>query len=160
MNEILTITLAFVVFTLFSIPLFICLQVFFPARILKAVETATKMPARSFLVGMVNFIFLAVMTFALMYLIDRLTGIWQGILILPALALLGLLGGGLSLGLAAISGMLGERLFPSQSVWQRALWGTLLLGLGSATPFVGWFLLFPYAAWLGMGALIISFFQK
>jgi hypothetical protein len=38
--------------------------------------------------------------------------------------------------------------------------GTLLLGIGSAVPLAGWFLLFPYAGLSGIGAIILTFFQK
>jgi hypothetical protein len=56
--------------------------------------------------------------------------------------------------------LVGERLAPAQTALRRTLWGTLALGLGSALPFAGWFLLLPYAALTGLGAFIVGFFWR
>jgi hypothetical protein len=66
----------------------------------------------------------------------------------------------LSLGLSAMVSILGERVFPDLSSWQKSFWGTVILAFASAIPTVGWFLLFPYVALTGFGAVILGFFQK
>lgn len=160
MKEIITITLAIIILTVNLLPFFIVFQALFPARLAKTIEIANRSPGRSFLVGLINFVFLFVMVIALFFLLERAGGgIWQAVLILPTLAVLTVSGIFLSVGLAAVSALVGERLAAPQSAWKHIFWGALLLGLGSSVPFVGWFLLLPYAAWVGMGAFLISFFQ-
>jgi hypothetical protein len=56
--------------------------------------------------------------------------------------------------------ILGERVFPDLSSWQKTFWGTVILGVASAIPAVGWFLLFPFVALTGFGAVILGFFQR
>jgi sorbitol-specific phosphotransferase system component IIBC len=57
-------------------------------------------------------------------------------------------------------GVLGEKMFSSAESLKRTIWGSVLLTLACALPFVGWFLLFPYVALTGFGAVILSFFQR
>jgi len=160
MNELLTVTLAILVLTFNLIPFFIALTTLFPARTAKTQEIANRMPGRSFVIGLVNFLFLLLIALALFSLSEQLGGVLRGILLLPALFLTVLLAIALSFGLGSMAQLLGERLAPARPVWQRTLWGTILLGLGGSVPLLGWFLLLPYAAWVGMGAFIIGFFQK
>lgn len=160
MNEILTISLAFTVLTINLIPFFIVFGAFFPARAAKTIEVAARLPGRSFVIGMVNFIFFLVLALALFSLSERVDDLLKVILMLPALAIAVILSIMLSFGLGSLAALVGERIAPTQPTWLRTLWGTLLLGLGSSVPFLGWFLLLPYAAWIGMGAFIIGFFQK
>lgn len=160
MTELLTVSLAIVFLTLNLIPFFIVLTILFPARIAKTLEVANRTPGRAFVIGLVNFIFFLVIGLALFSLSEKVDGLLKAILTFPALIIAVLLSIALSFGLGSISNLIGERLAPTRPTWQRTLWGTLLLGLGGSVPFVGWFLLLPYAAWVGMGAFIISFFQK
>jgi hypothetical protein len=160
MNEILTISLAIIILTLNLIPFFIVFGALFPVRMAKTIESANRLPGRSFVIGLVNFSFFLVLALALFSLSERVDGLLKIILMLPALAIAVILSIMLSLGLGSMAALIGERLAPTQSTWKRMLWGTLLLGLGSSVPLVGWFLLLPYAAWVGMGAFIIGFFQK
>jgi hypothetical protein len=160
MNEILTISLAVIVLTINLVPFFIVFGALFPARTAKTIEVAARLPGRSFVIGMVNFIFFLVLALALFSLSERVDGLLKVILMLPALAIAVILSIMLSLGLDSMAALVGERIAPTQPTWLRTLWGTLLLGLGSSVPLLGWFLLLPYAAWVGMGAFIIGFFQK
>jgi len=79
---------------------------------------------------------------------------------LPAILIAVILSIALCIGLVSMSNLIGERIAPTQSAWKRTFWGTLLLGLGSSVPLLGWFLLLPYAAWVGLGAFLLGFFQK
>jgi hypothetical protein len=160
MNELLTVTLIILVLTLNLIPFFIALTTLFPARTAKTQEIANRMPGRSFAIGLVNFMFLLLIALALFSLSEQVGGLLRGILLLPALFLTILLSIALSFGLGSMGQLIGERLAPAQSAWKRTFWGALLLGLGGSVPLLGWFLLLPYAAWVGMGAFIIGFFQK
>ena len=160
MNELLTVTLVILVLTLNLIPFFIVLTALFPARTTKTQETASQMPGRAFIIGMVNFIFFLVLALALFSLSERVDGLLKVILLFPALVVTILLAIALSFGLGSMAQLIGERLAPTHSAWKRTFWGVLLLGLGGSVPLLGWFLLLPYAAWVGMGAFIIGFFQK
>jgi len=160
MNEILTISLAVIVLTINLVPFFIVFGALFPARTAKTIEVAARLPGRSFVIGMVNFIFFLVLALALFSLSERADGLLKVILVLPALVITVILSIMLSFGLGSLAALVGERIAPTQPTWLRTLWGTLLLGLGSSVPLLGWFLLLPYAAWVGMGAFIIGFFQR
>ena len=63
-------------------------------------------------------------------------------------------------GLSSVVNMVGERVMPEQSLLKRTFWSTLLLCLASALPLVGWFLLLPYLLAIGIGGVILGFFQK
>jgi hypothetical protein len=160
MNEILTISLAILILTLNLIPFFIVLTTLFPARTTKTTQVASRTPGRAFVIGMVNFIFFLVIALALFSLSERVDGLLKVILLFPTLIVTVILFIGLSFGLGSLAQLIGERIAPTHSTWMRTFWGTLLLGLGSSVPLLGWFLLFPYAAWVGLGAFIIGFFQK
>lgn len=160
MNELLTVTLVIVILTLNLIPFFIALVTLFPARAAKTQEISNRMPGRAFVIGMVNFIFFLVVALALFSLSERVEGLLKVILLFPALVFIVLLAIALSFGLGSMANLVGERLAPAQAAWKRTFWGALLLGLGGSVPLLGWFLLLPYAAWVGMGAFIIGFFQK
>jgi hypothetical protein len=84
----------------------------------------------------------------------------KGILTIPAVVILASLGIVLSMGLAGMSNLIGERTFPDLSAWRQTLWGTVCLSLACALPFVGWFLLFPYIGFAGIGAMILGYFQR
>ncbi len=160
MNELLTVTLVIVILTLNLIPFFIVLVTLFPARAARTLEAANHMPGRSFVIGLVNFLFLLLISLALFSLAERAHDLLKVILLFPALIFTVLLAVALSFGLGSMAALVGERLAPAQAAWKRTFWGALLLGLGGSVPLLGWFLLLPYAAWVGMGAFIIGFFQK
>ena len=77
-----------------------------------------------------------------------------------AIIILALLAIALSLGLAGMSTMIGERVFPELPLWKQSLWGAVCLSLACALPFVGWFLLFPYVGFVSIGSVILGFLQK
>ncbi len=160
MNEILLISLAIIIFSINLIPYFIVLGSFFPSRTAKTIDNATRLPGRAFVTGMVNFIFFLVIALAFFSIAEKVDGFLKVLLLLPSLLVTIILSTALSFGLCSMSQLIGERIAPTQSTWKHTLWGALLLGLGGSVPLVGWFLLLPCAAWVGMGAFIISFFQK
>jgi len=59
-----------------------------------------------------------------------------------------------------MSGLIGERILPDLPAWKQLPWGTVCLALACALPFVGWFLLLPYVGFIGIGAVILGFFQR
>ena len=139
---------------------FLVIGAFFPNRVTKARRVLNQMPGRSFGVGLVNFLFFGVIAIALFSVAENAGGIVKGILTFPALIITGFLAFLLSLGLAGAVNEVGTRLFPDQSHWRQTAWGSAILTFACALPFVGWFLLLPYVALVGIGATILGFFQR
>jgi hypothetical protein len=160
MTEIIRISLTILTLTINLVPFFITMGMYFPAKTGKMREIANHLPGRSFGIGMVNFIFFLTIAIMLFSASERLEGLPKVIILLPALILMIILSIGLSFGLEIMSHLLGERVAPTQPVWKQIMMGTLLLGFGGVVPIFGWFLLLPYAAWTGLGAFIITQFQK
>ncbi len=133
------------------IALFLCLDIFFPQRIARTLQVAETSQGRSFLLGLVNFLFFGAIAVALIALGEN-----YGIrfIAIPAVVIAIILAAGLTLGLAAVAQLVGGRLFPERTHLQRNAWGGGVLILACLTPYVGWFGLFPFAALLGLGALI------
>ena len=82
------------------------------------------------------------------------------ILLIPTFALTAILTAILSLGIAGMLQILGERIFPDLSGLRRSVSSTVISAFACALPVVGWFLLLPYIALTGFGAVILGFFQR
>jgi hypothetical protein len=136
---------------------FTVLGFFFPGRIARTRTMAESMMRRSFLVGLVNFAFFIAIALALIALGDSLHSDIPNVI---GLILLIPLGVGLVFGLAGMVQFVGEKLKPQASELARTAWGTVGLGLACGLPFVGWFGLLPFVGCLGLGALIISLFNR
>lgn len=161
MQDALRIITLLILINIGLVAYFLTLGVLFPRRVAKTRTVADLMPGRSFAVGLVNFLFFGAITLVLFNIAERVGNQFvKTILTLPALFFLAVLGIGLSFGLAGMVQLVGERLAPAQTSFRRTLWGALALSLGSSLPFVGWFLLLPYAGLLGLGAFIIGFFWR
>jgi hypothetical protein len=115
------------------------------------------MPGRSFVVGLVNLVFFGAVMLVLFSLADRFHG--AGLRALGGI-FLALLSIGVSFGLAGVAQVVGARIKDETVGLVRTAWGTVLLGLACALPFIGWFGLLPYAASLGLGGFILSFVTK
>lgn len=138
---------------------FLVLSALFAPRITKTRTIAGSMPARSLGIGFVNFAFFAVIAVVLLSIAENAGPFLKGVFTIPAMLILAVLSIALSLGLAGMSNLIGERLFPDFPAWKQMLWGTVCLAFACALPFVGWFLLLPYAGFVGVGAVILSFLQ-
>ena len=139
---------------------FLVVNALFVSRLAKTKAVAQSMPARSFGIGFVNFAFFAVIALVLLSVAENTGPFIRGILTIPAIIILAFLSIALSLGLAGMANLIGERLFPDILAWKQVLWGTLCLALACALPFVGWFLLLPYVGFVGIGAVILGYFQQ
>jgi hypothetical protein len=159
MNDVIRLFGTLAVLDLVLVPFFVVVSALFPKRVLKTQGNIDLMPGGSFTLGLVNFVFFFAIALVLFILSEKMGDLLKVILIVPAVVILALLTIALSLGLAGMVNLIGERVTPAQHPWRRTLWGTLLLGVACAVPFVGWFLLLPYAGWVGVGAFIFSFFQ-
>lgn len=160
MNEILNPTITCLVLTLLLVPFFIVVAVLFPQRVAKIHDVLHLMPGRAFAVGLVNGVFFLAVGMVLLIIADRIEeGLLKAIFTVPALLVLSVLAIMLSFGLAGLVHLIGERAAPTWGQGRQVLLGTVLLGVGCTVPLVGWFLLLPYASFLGIGAFITSFFQ-
>ena len=140
---------------------FLVFGALFPARVEKTAEHIRQSPWRAFGIGLVNFLFFGTIVFLLLASSEGARKSPLGIaLTLPALIITILMLILLSFGLTAVSAVLGERLFPESAAWKRNFFAAVVLGIGSSLPTIGWFLLFPYAALTGFGAVLLTYFQR
>ncbi len=154
MDEPIGMLLAAILLTICLAALFAAAAALFPVTVEITRRAADDHPGRSFGLGLVNLLFLTGLTLTLL-------SISQG----PVLKLLALIVASagiaaLTFGLAAVVGLAGERLAPHRSGLARIVLGTVVLSLGSLTPFVGWFGLLPYVACLGLGGFVLALFRR
>jgi hypothetical protein len=133
------------------IAFFVLMDVFFSQIITRIRQVSEQAAGRSFLLGLVNFLFFGAICVALLTVSER-TGL--GIIAIPAFLIAFVVAIGLLLGLSAITQLVGERLFPNYAPLQQKSLGAGSLILACLAPFVGWFGLLPFVALLGLGALI------
>jgi hypothetical protein len=114
---------------------------------------------RSLLLGIVNFLFAGVLV-ALLLWPTRIGGAVAGIFVflagLAALAAAALI----LLGLAALTGLLEERMGKTKSSAPPQLRGGLLILLACLTPYFGWFVITPLLLWTAMGAAVAALFRR
>jgi hypothetical protein len=142
---------------------FLVVGVFFPNRIDKTRRAIEQWIARSFGVGLVNFLFFGAIAFILLMLTngDNRVDDWlRVILIPPTIVVWGFIAVLLTFGLSAVVNMLGEKLFPEQAKIKQILFGGTVLTFACALPFAGWFLLLPFVGFMGIGGTILGFFQR
>ena len=160
MNDILRIFFIIILLTIALAAYFLVLGALFTNRAAKTQRVLTAMPGRSFGVGLVNFLFFGVIALVLFSLAENAGSFIRVILTIPALLITATLAVMLSFGLAGMVNLLGERIFPEVTSWKRIIFGTAVLSFACALPLVGWFLLLPYAGFVGIGAFILGLFQR
>ena len=163
MTDILRLLLIIILLSISLTAYFLILGALFTARVEKTPRVINQMPGRSFGVGLVNFLFFGVILLVLFTITDgsanRVNSVVRIILLIPAFALTALLMAILSLGIAGMLQVLGERIFPNLNGSRRSVSSTAIAAFACALPVVGWFLLLPYIALTGFGAVILGFFQ-
>ena len=161
MTDILRLFFIIILLTVGFACYFLVVGALFNGRVSKTANIVKLMPGRSFGVGFVNFLFFGTITTVLFAVSEGVENeVVKFILFIPSLAIAAVLVVLLSFGLSAMTNILGEKIFPELSAWKKTFWGTVILAFGSAIPVVGWFLLFPYVALTGFGAVILGFFQR
>ena len=160
MTDILRLFFIIILLTIALTSYFLVLGVLFTNRAAKTQRVLTAMPGRSFGVGLVNFLFFGVIALVLFSLSDKAGSVVKVILTIPALLITAVLAIMLSFGLVGIVNMLGERIIPESTSPKRTVFGSITLSFACALPFVGWFLLFPYVGFTGIGAFILGLFQR
>jgi len=160
MEQLFRVVIIFSLLTLSLFGFFTVMNVLFPKRVSRTQDILQQTYGRSFWIGLVNVLFFLPIALLLFSLGDATTGPLKAILTIPALFLLAVLLGLASFGLLSMVNIVGERIMPDQTTLKQTFWGTLLLSLACALPFVGWFLLLPYILIIGVGAVILGFFQR
>ncbi len=155
MDRLLNAALLAVVASASFVAFMVVVGALFSSRVGKIQQVAGQTPGRAFLLGAINFLFFGALGLGFASLGD---GVWRGFAI-PAVILFGLLAISLVFGLAGVTALLGNRLFPEQIQFRRSTKGALALYLACLLPYIGWFAMLPYAALLGLGGLILSFFR-
>ena len=160
MTNILRLFFIIILLTIALNAYFLVLGALFTNRAAKTQRVLTAMPGRSLGVGLVNFLFFGVIALVLFSLSDKAGSVVKVILTIPALLITAVLALMLSFGLVGIVNLLGERIFPDTSSWKQTVFGSIILSFACALPFVGWFLLFPYVGFVGIGGFILGLFQR
>ncbi|MGH2607228.1 MAG: hypothetical protein ACRDG5_11620 [Anaerolineales bacterium] len=135
------------------IALFVALGAFFPRRIERTRREADGSPGRSFLIGLVNTVFLVALIVALQ---GAGSGMLGGVLRALVFALAALAIVAATFGLASMVELAGERLFPKTNPMPRTIGGAAVMILACLTPYLGWFGFFPYVALRGLGAFLLG----
>jgi hypothetical protein len=131
------------------IALLTLMGVLFASLVQGTKDAAGSMPGRSTLLGFANVLLLSIISAALGSLGGGNFVQIVLLLILSALVI------GLAFGLAGMAPLIGERLLPESSETRQTAWGAAVMLVASLTPFLGWFALFPYLAFRGLGAFVI-----
>lgn len=160
MTDILRLFFIIVLLTIGLAAYFLVVGALFANRVAKAQRIINQMPARAIGIGLVNLLFFGVIAMILLSVAENIEGAIKVILTIPALLIAALMTIILSFGLAGMVNLVGERIMPEHSSLKKTVWGSVMLTFASALPFVGWFLLLPYVAFLGFGAVILGFFQR
>jgi hypothetical protein len=157
MDQLIGLLVAVPLLTVTLVGLFIVMNALFTSWIARACQAAETQAARSFLVGLVNLVFVG----ALISAVIALAGspgldfvIVLAVLLAAALAI------GATFGLAAMVQVIGARLVPGGQGLRPGIWGTIALTLGCLTPYVGWFGLLPYVVIRGLGAFVLTLFGR
>jgi len=148
---------------LIGVPGLICLltlgTVLFPRIVRAAQRAVAAMPGRSLLLGVVNLLFFTALVVVLTAAGERASsrsGVLEALALAPAL----ILASGLTLGLAAMSILIGDKVVPQRGPISQVVIGAAAIVLAGLTPFLGWFLFFPYIALVGLGGVVISLFSR
>jgi len=160
MTDILRLFFIIILLTIALAAYFLVVGTLFTNRVARTQRAITAMPGRSFGVGFVNFLFFGLIAVVLFSVANKTDGFIRALLIIPALAITALLMIMLGFGLTGTANLLGERILPESLSWKQAISGTTVLSFACALPFAGWFLLFPYVGFVGIGAFILGFFQR
>jgi hypothetical protein len=164
MTDILRLFFIIILLTIALAAYFLVIGALFTSRIMKTQRVISQMPGRAFGVGFVNFLFFGVILIVLFAITDgnanRVSSVIRIILLIPTLTLTALLTAVLSLGLAGMVNILGDRIFPELDTLKRNIYGSVVLSFACALPVVGWFLLFPYVGFVGIGAFVLGLFQR
>ena len=140
--------------------LFLALTLLFPAAIAKIRRNLETGLGRSLLLGLVNFIFFAVLALVFSRIAEETGGFVAGVFIFMAAVILLVLTVLIVFGLVSFANILGERVGGETNPFQSILRGGTLLLLAGLAPYIGWFIFTPLVIWTGLGAAISALIRR
>jgi hypothetical protein len=153
MNQVFPILILIIISGICLVALFLTLNAYFGRILERAKGVATERANRSFLTGLVNGLFLTAVVLAVLALGQNTGG--EVLFVLAFLIGLVLLLG-VIFGTTVMVLVLKERLFPGQLGNRPLIYASSIGTLACLTPYIGWFGLFPYMIFRGMGAFVIT----
>lgn len=153
MNQVVPILVLAVISAVGLVALFITLHAFFTRILERTRSIAAERASRSFLTGFLNTVFFTALLLALAAL-GQSTGVALFFVLAFLIGLLILLG--LVFGITGMVLLLKERLFPGQLGNRPFALAGATATLACLTPYIGWFGLFPYLCFRGLGAFVIA----
>jgi len=125
-----------------------------PGFVQRGRDNATQHFWRAFLIGLINFIFFGVIALALS---RAQFGLVKAVGVIVATILLAFL----VVGASIVARMVGEKLRPNDaSVTKQVIAGIVTIELAELFPLVGWFVVPLVAASTGLGAVVLTLFQR
>ncbi|MCP4142275.1 MAG: hypothetical protein GY755_18725 [Chloroflexi bacterium] len=141
------------------VALFAALNLLLPEAIAKTRVNLEKTLGRSLLLGVVNFIFFAILALVFVWLAEQSGNLGGIFFFLAGIIIVGVTSFVL-LGLSAFAALLGERIGSGKTPFASDLRGGALLLLAILAPYVGWFIFAPLILWTGFGAAISALVRK
>jgi hypothetical protein len=151
--EILSIILIVLAIEISLVAYLSIMTVIFGRRVEQAQQNMLGSPWRSFLIGVLNFLFFGAIALALNSVGGEFTRLLALIVMTLLIAVIGI-------GLAGLVNLTGQRLSPGAERLKMTAWGTVTLSLACALPVLGWFVLLPGVLFVSLGAVILGFFQR
>ncbi len=140
-----------------AVALLTVLNLMFPKALERTSQAADTMPGRSFLIGLIWYIFLGAVITGLTMLGNNLDiGLFQ----IPALLLIVLTFALAVFGIAGMVLLIGGRMLPEQAWLKRTIWGGVIVVLACLLPYVGSHGLFPLLGMMGSGAFVIGLVRR
>jgi hypothetical protein len=153
MDQVFPILILIIITGICLVALFITLYAFFTRILERTRSMAAERANRSFLTGLINVLFFVAVTVVLLA-VGQNTG--AGVIFALAFIIGFLLLVGILFGTTAMVLLLKERLFPGQLGNRSMAWAGGIATVACLTPYIGWFGLFPYMVFRGMGAFVIT----
>ena len=132
------------------------ISVLFPRKIEAVAGGWSEINPRTFWLGVVNTILLAVPVIVLLILSANL-GQWVAI---PSVLIIAFYVGVGLFSLIGLVDFLGRRLFPDASPFRQNTYAAIVLILALLTPYAGWYLLLPFLLIYGFGGSVGRFLQR
>lgn len=119
------------------------------------------MPGRSFLLGLVNTLFLGIIGVVIVQIGQSIGGFFGGVFGLVGLSVLLVLLGLGALGMAGMTWLMHQRLYGDAAAALPTLLRTTLIFISALfAPIFGWFILLPLAFSTSLGATLIALIQQ
>jgi len=154
MDNILSLVLLVLVGGIAMISLLAVIKLMFPQPAARTSAIIESSMGRSFLLGLVNFLFAGALVFVFVRLAQDARGPLAAILFLLAVTILLFLTVIAALGLTGLTSLVGERMGEGATPFRMHLRGSLLVLLAGLTPYIGWFAFSPLAVITGFGAAL------